>query len=121
MTLIKAEKRTFFSMIKKEFVIRLSESDRYRHIHSSQKGKIAYFSVQIETKVNNIWFPVVRYDTAHGFAHRDILNAKGEEIGKTPLFNQDFSSALTFAENDLKLNWEFYKTNFLKNIKNENK
>ena len=104
-------------MLKKEFLIRLSEKDRYRHIHYSNKGKILYFSVQIETAINNVWYSVVRYDTAHGFAHRDILNFKGEEISKTPLFNQDYNSALTFAENDLKLNWESYKTNFLKNIK----
>ena len=104
-------------MVKTEFLIRLSEEDRYRHVHFSSKGKISYFSIQIETEVNGIWLPVVRYDTAHGFAHRDILNVKGEEVSKTPLFNQDYNSALTFAESDLKLNWESYKTNFLKNAK----
>ena len=104
-------------MQKKEFVIRLTEKDRYRHLHFSTKGNISYFSIQIETEINNKWHTVVRYDTAHGFAHRDILNFKGEEISKTPLFNQNFNSALTFAENDLKLNWESYKTNFLIKIK----
>ena len=54
---------------------------------------------------------MVRYDTAHGFAHRDLLNIKGEVI-KTPLFNQDFNDSLTFSESDLKTNWESYKRNF---------
>ena len=71
-----------------------------------------FFRVQYETKVNNIWYPVVRYDTAHGFAHRDILDKKGS-AKKTPLFNQDYNDALTFAENDLKTNWEYYKQRFL--------
>ncbi|MEW6419912.1 MAG: hypothetical protein AB1480_17660 [Nitrospirota bacterium] len=95
-----------------EYSIRIGPSDRYRHIHISEKGKIVYFRVQYETKINNLWYPVARYDTAHGFAHRDILNVKGK-VKKTPLFNQDFNDALTFAENDLKDNWESYKKRFL--------
>jgi len=50
------------------------------------------------------WHPVVRYDTAHGFAHRDLLDIKGR-VKKTPLFNQDYNDALSFAESDLKANW----------------
>ena len=61
---------------------------------------------------------VVRYDTAHGFAHRDLLNLK-EDAKKTPLFNQDFNDALTFAENDLKTNWELYKKRFLEGMYDE--
>jgi len=34
-------------------------------------------------------------------------------VKKTPLFNQDYNDALTFAEHDLKSNWEFYKKRFL--------
>ena len=54
---------------------------------------------------------MVRYDTAHGFAHRDLMDIKGN-IEKTPLFNQDYNDALTFAEKDLKLNWVHYKGRF---------
>ena len=54
---------------------------------------------------------MVRYDTAHGFAHRDLLNMYGE-VRKTPLFNQDYNDALAFAENDLKTNWLSYKRDF---------
>jgi len=34
-------------------------------------------------------------------------------VVKTPLFNQDYNDALTFAESDLKLNWEYYKRRFM--------
>ncbi|GEM_PF-3781627 len=34
---------------------------------------------------------------------RDLMNINGD-VKKTPLFNQDNNSALTFAENDLKSN-----------------
>jgi hypothetical protein len=59
----------------------------------------------------------VRYDTAHRFAHRDLMDKKGTII-KTPLFIQDYNDALTFAESDLKSNWEAYKSKFLE-VRNE--
>jgi hypothetical protein len=96
---------------KTEFVIRLGLHDRYRHLHIKEKGKIAFFRIQYETEINGVWYPVVRYDTAHGFAHRDLLKMKGEVL-KTPLFNQDYNDALTFAESDLKSNWRFYRERF---------
>ena len=71
-----------------------------------------FFRVQYETKAKHKWYPVVRYDTTHGFAHRDLMNIKGE-VKKAPLFNQDYNDTLTFAENDLKSNWIYYKRGFL--------
>jgi hypothetical protein len=68
-----------------EFVIPLTRQDRYRHYHLRIKGQVIEFSVQYETFINGEWFPVVRYDSSHGFAHRDLLNMKGLKR-KTPLF-----------------------------------
>lgn len=96
-----------------EYVIRLGSSDRYRHKHIRQKGRIVYFRVQYETMIEGKWYPVVRYDTVHGFAHRDLIDIKGK-IVKTPLFIQDYNDALTFAESDLKANWGVYKERFLR-------
>ncbi len=61
-----------------EYVIRIGLSDRYRHLHMKEGVKMVFFRVQYETKINNIWYPVVRYDTAHGFVHRDLLSFKGD-------------------------------------------
>ena len=98
-----------------EYVIRLSPRDRYRHMHVRARDKIVFFRVQLETLVGKNWMPVVRYDTAHGFAHRDLLDRRGQ-VDKTPLFNQDMNDALTFAENDLKTNWVFYKERFMEGL-----
>jgi len=95
-----------------EFFIPLTRQDRYRHYHLRIKGQVIEFSVQYETFINGEWFPVVRYDSSHGFAHRDLLNIKGLKR-KTPLFTTDNNDALTFAENDIKDNWEMYKKRFL--------
>jgi len=56
---------------------------------------------------------VVRYDTAHGFSHRDQYDNRGTAI-KTPLLAFNFNQALTFAEADLKANWTIYRERFLK-------
>lgn len=95
-----------------EFVIPFTRQDRYRHYHLRIKGHIIEFSVQYETFIHGEWFPVVRYDTSHGFAHRDLINMKGVKR-KTPLFTADQNDALTFAENDIRDNWEVYKKRFL--------
>jgi hypothetical protein len=99
---------------KVEYAIRIGPSDRYRHLHFQERGKIVLFRIQYETKIGNKWYPVVRYDTSHGFAHRDLVSFEGSVV-KTPLFNQDYNDALTFAESDLKLNWEYYKRKFMEN------
>lgn len=95
-----------------EYVIRLSDEDRYRHSHIREKGAILFFRVQYEALVKGAWLPVVRYDSEHGYAHRDLLDKRGR-VTKTPLFNQDLNDALTFAESDLKANWVKYKKAFL--------
>lgn len=96
-----------------EYKLRLGANVRYRHKHIKKSERIVYFRVQLEILLNDKWFPVVRYDTSHGFAHRDLINRKGEEI-KTPVFIQDYNDALTFAESDLKANWDIYEERFLK-------
>ena len=96
---------------KTEYVIRLSPTDRYRHLHVRSGNRIVFFRVQLETFFGMEWLPVVRYDTAHGFAHRDVMKPHGQ-VAKTPLFNQNLNDALTFAENDLKTNWTSYRSRF---------
>ena len=97
---------------KVEDVVRIGPSDRYRHLHIQERGKVVLFRVQYETKIRESWYPVARYDTSHGFAHRDIMNMNGSVV-KTPLFALDYNDALTFAESDLKLNWGYYKRIFV--------
>ena len=100
-------------MKKTEFTIRLGPDDRLRERHTRSRGKIIGFTVQYETFRKGKWMVVVRYDTAHGFSHRDQYDSRGRAI-KTPLFVLNFNQALTFAEADLKANWEIYRERFLK-------
>jgi len=36
---------------------------------------------------------------------------------KTPLFTTDKNDALTFAENDIRDNWEVYRQRFIEGVK----
>jgi hypothetical protein len=93
------------------FTVMLTPEDRYRHSHIRFRGEVVSFTIQYETKVEGRWYPVVRFDTEHGFAHRDLLDKKGHRQ-KTPLFTRDYNEALTFAEFDVKTNWRNYKKAF---------
>ena len=86
-----------------EFIVMLTPEDRYRHRHIRLRGNVLSFVVQYETKIGSIWKPVVRYDTKHGYAHRDLFNREGNK-NKTPMFTEDYNKALTFAEYDIKSN-----------------
>jgi len=98
-----------------QFVVMLTPEDRYRHKHLRLRVNVLSFVVQYETKLKGKWLPVVRYDSEHGFAHRDLFDKKGNKK-KTPMFTNDYNEALTYAEYDIKSNWEFYKQSFLGDV-----
>jgi len=66
----------------------------------------------MEIKVGDSWHAVVRYDTSHGFAHKDHMHYGGRKE-KYPLLVESFNQALTLAEEDLKDHWISYRENFL--------
>lgn len=103
-------------MKEKTFIRWLSQSDRSRQVLFLDEGKIVRFVIQYETRVVGKWAPVIRYDTAHGFAHKDILLPGGETERKIP-FPYDYNEAFTNAELDIKMNWQRYKRAFLEKIK----
>jgi hypothetical protein len=96
-----------------QFVNKLSATDRYRHWHRAEKGRILKFTVQYETLIGEKWHPVVRHDTAHGFVHKDLMHP-GKRQEKIFIKVKDFNAGLTRAEEDLRENWKIYKEFFMK-------
>ncbi|MDI6891265.1 MAG: hypothetical protein QMC83_10085, partial [Thermodesulfovibrionales bacterium] len=94
-----------------EYVIPLGEDARKRHYHESDKGKVIGFTVQLEVFVNDQWLEVIRYDSAHGFAHIDRYYLDGRKVKKE--LNLKLDEALTLADEDLKVNWKAYLKAFL--------
>jgi hypothetical protein len=64
-------------MPEKEYFLFLDIDTRKRHYHKFEGGKITEFVVQLEIKLQGKWRVIIRYDCAHGFAHKDCYNKAG--------------------------------------------
>ena len=105
-------------MKKKAFLKHLDSEglERIRMKISVDKGKVVDIMVQYETSIKNKWTPVIRYDCAHGFFHRDVLSPQGDKEKQT-IAIENLDHALQYAEQDIKDRWKFYKQRFTKKIK----
>lgn len=88
---------------------------RMRATFITEKTEVKSFRVQLEVLVEGKWREVMRYNTAHGFAHRDFYYPDGS-INKVDL-KMTFKNALTYALIDIRDNWEKYRNNFLRGLK----
>jgi hypothetical protein len=66
--------------------------------------------------IGDEWVPVVRYDTAHGYAHKDLLRPDGTRE-KILLGIGDLNEALTLADKDSGENWEKYNDRYLRRLR----
>ena len=103
-------------MKEKVFIRWLGSVDRSRQLLQIDGGRIVGFVVQYETFIAGEWKPVVRYDTAHGFAHKDILSPTGETEKKISV-SFSYNDAFTNAELDIKVSWQRYKDEYLRKVK----
>jgi hypothetical protein len=106
-------------MAEREFLIYLDPETRlcrYRHYHVSKGKKIVEFRIQLEVLVDEEWYPVVRYDTAHGIPHRDILHPNGEQT-KEWFEGYSIEDVLTIGQKDIMDNWLAYRKRFIKELK----
>ena len=78
-----------------------------RNIFRLRGSMIKSFVVQAEIRViekgKKKWNPVVRYDCAHGFIHRDLINHHGKQI-KEKLASQNLKHGVKIAIREMKYN-----------------
>lgn len=93
-----------------EFRRLLDEFNALRVWFEIEHGLVIGFVVQLEClfEEHNRWKPVVRYDTAHGFAHRDEMHPSGKTV-KTPMPDMSYTAALQQSIDDLIKNWRLYR------------
>ena len=96
-----------------EFHRYLDDDNALRVDFELEHGQVIKFLVQLECRFaeGDEMMPVVRYDTAHGFAHCDRLHPF-EKSTKITTATQDYNEALTFAIDDLVSNWNRYRRRF---------
>jgi len=93
------------------FITLEADRDRIRVDFETDHGEVvALHAVQYETRIEEAWQPVARYDMAHGFFHLDVPAFGGAVQYR--IFAPDLSQALTFAIDDLEANWRVYKRRF---------
>ena len=94
-----------------EFRRLFDEQNAARVWFEIERNRVLRFVVQLECLFDDEWHPVVRYDTVHGFAHRDTIHPAGE-TDKTEMLVRDYNEALTFAIRDLTRNWEKHRRRY---------
>ena len=103
--------------MKKEFFQWLSDTDRLRIRFEMTKGKVTMLVVQYEGLICGKWEPIIRYDTAHGYLHKDLyVGGQKERIKKERVPIADFNRGLTEAIDDLRRHWQEYRTRFARGV-----
>ena len=95
-------------MRKKSFITYLNEDIHITVEFDRIQGELVSFVVRLMLNLESRSICIVRYDTAHGRPHRDVLNASGRLVEKHWLLGLSFSEALNYAIHDFKKNHETY-------------
>ena len=95
-----------------EFRNLIADDAALRVRFSIDLGTVVKFVVQLECLFDQ-WREILRYDTAHGFAHCDILFPDGEHR-KVPMATRDYNEALTIAISDISSNWLSYRERYMR-------
>ena len=100
----------------KRFVRLISDDglNRIRVRLQIERGEVLRYVVQYETVVEGKIYPVVRYDSAHGYPHRDLLDWNGNVVERIWLAPVDYGAAATEAIAALDRDWPQPREAFLR-------
>lgn len=87
----------------------LTSEDRIRIRFALDRGMVTDFVVQYEAMIAGRWYPVVRYDMAHGYLHRDRPDPRGRLTTKEAIPYGTLAAAMTEAIREIKNNWPDYR------------
>lgn len=76
-----------------------------------ERGEVRQFVVQYEALIDEKWQAIVRYDSMHDFAHRDVIHPSGDQ-DKYPLPFEDLGMAMIYGEQDIENRWEWYRERY---------
>lgn len=102
--------------VRVEFVDTVNRFGDLMRVRMTRDQKwVVDFVVQYEALIDGTFLAVVRHDGSHGIPHRDLLNWSGETIDKRwAAAGTTMNAALTEAIRDIRLNWEYYREEFLR-------
>lgn len=80
---------------------------------TDRRGQVTVFTLQLEFLVDDEWLPAVRYDTAHGEAHIDLIDPSGLQYDKVWLGETaPFNALLTLIEDELEEDADEHRQRF---------
>ncbi len=100
--------------MKREYRYPLSLEDELVVEMEIERSEIVDFKVMYNTIVEGKEHQVVRYDCAHGYAHKDVLYEKPKK--KEIMADIEYGELLDIARDDIEKNWEQYKRKYLRLI-----
>ncbi len=89
----------------------LSGSDRIEIRLRRDKRAVQAFSVQLLARISDEWHAIIRFDTAHGRPHMDLLWPSGRKETRD-LKDLDKNRAFTYAISDIKSRWQEYRARY---------
>jgi len=95
---------------------RLTDGFLIKVTYTALEGKLVGFSVVLIKDDGTNVYDISRYDTAHGFAHRDVLGRKtgSSSIGKISYNHMPLIDAFRYARADFKANYTKYDEDYEK-------
>ena len=95
-------------MPEKDWIVWLDNECRVEVEKHSRGGRVTGFRLVLLAVIAGETHCVTRYDTSHGFAHRDILHFGGRLSGKELMDETDFALAFEQAYFDIVTNHAEY-------------
>lgn len=100
-------------MPEKRYQILLDKENLIFVYFETIKGRVSEFVVKYITFIEGEMFEVLRFDSAHGTPHIDVIAPDGETKQKIWLEQLSNERALEYAVNDIKDHYSDYRDKFL--------
>ncbi len=103
--------------IEEKWTNRLTHQDRVEVRLVKDKTVIIDFSVQYVAQIQGKWYPIIRFDTAHGKPHLDISKPDGSfEKRNFPHPYFDYRDAFNRAITEVNQRWTEFRQRFEKEM-----
>jgi len=100
-------------MVRKGHItVPLSEQDRLEIEIEKEGGRVTGFVINYVATVAGQDHSVVRFDTCHGFPHKDEMYRDGGLRRKERLPELNGHQLVDLAIDDIKTNWKIYRRRF---------
>jgi hypothetical protein len=101
-------------MPKKYYTIELAKGIEIHVYLETLNGLVINYAVKLVLSVDKMYYEVIRFDSAHGCPHKDILDETGAVARKIWFESLDNQQGLDMAVKDIKDNYELYIQRFKK-------